>query len=73
MPRSARSPFATLTGVAALTTLAGSAISCGDVKVYPYVHQSGGKVTCPDMMVGYAAVLTGSWLGRPRYKRPSRA
>ena len=56
MPRSARSPFATLTGVAALTTLAGSAISCGDVKVYPYVHQSGGKVTCPDMMVGYAAV-----------------
>jgi pectate lyase len=38
------------------TALGGSAVSCGDAKVYPYVHQSGGKVTCPDMMVGWAAV-----------------
>ena len=45
-----------LAGVAALAALAGSAVSCGDAKVYPYVHQSGGKVTCPDMMVGWAAV-----------------
>jgi pectate lyase len=36
--------------------LAAAAAACGDVKVYPYVHTSGGKVTCPDTMVGYAAV-----------------
>jgi pectate lyase len=33
-----------------------AAAGCGDAKVYPYVHQSGGKVTCPDTMVGWAAV-----------------
>jgi pectate lyase len=59
VPRTAFSPFALLTGLSALVALAAltnSAVSCGDVKVYPYVHQSGGKVTCPDMVVGWAAV-----------------
>jgi len=42
--------------VAAGAVLAGWAVACGDAKVYPYVHTSGGKVTCPDTIVGYAAV-----------------
>lgn len=42
--------------LALTVALAGSAVACGDAKVYPYVHTSGGKVTCPDTMVGYAAV-----------------
>ncbi len=57
MPPSARSPFAVLAVVVpVLAGVASTAISCGDAKVYPYVHQSGGKVTCPDTLVGYAAV-----------------
>jgi pectate lyase len=53
VPRNAFRPFAPLALAAALV---GSVAACGDAKVYPYVHQSGGKVTCPDMMVGFAAV-----------------
>jgi len=39
-----------------MAATAALAVSCGDVKVYPYVHQTGGKVTCPDTLVGWAAV-----------------
>ena len=36
-----------------LTLAAGA---CGEARLYPYLPEQGGTVTCPDTMVGYAAV-----------------